>query len=107
MVKPIIDVCKRLKIRTEGAFIFGIPGQTTETMKDNLKFAKYCGFDSIKKFIYQSFPNTELYKICKEKGYFTKDFDPRQLYVTGSKCYLKTKDFTPDDVIRITREDKK
>lgn len=103
-VKPIIDACKRLKIRTEGAFIFGVPGQTIEAMEDNLKFAEYCGFDRVIKFVYQPFPNTELYKICEEKGYFTKDYDPQKLYMTGSKCCVKTEHFTPDDVLRVARQ---
>lgn len=103
-VKPIINFCKKLGIRTEGAFIFGIPGQTIETMEDNLKFAKDCGFDRIIKFIYQPFRNTELYEICKEKGYFTKDFNPQKLYQTGSKCYVETEDFSPDDVLRLARK---
>ncbi len=103
MVKPLIDACKKLKIRTEGAFIFGIPGQTIETMKDSLRFAEYCGFDRVIRFIYMPFRNTELYEVCKEKGYFTKDFNPHKLYMTGSKCYVQTEDFTPEDVLRITR----
>lgn len=105
MVKPIVDICRRLNIKTEGAFIFGIPGQTIKTMEDNLKFAKECGFDRIKKFVYQPFPNTELYKICEEKRYFTKDYDLRRIYVTGSKCYVKTEDFSPEDVLSIARSD--
>jgi len=104
-VKSLIDICKKLKIKTEGAFIFGIPGQTIKAMEDNLKFAEHCGFDRVLKFIYQPFPNTKLYKICEEKGYFTRDFNPQSLYVTGSKCFLRTEDFTPEDVLRLARQD--
>jgi len=103
-VKPIVNICKKLKIKTEGAFIFGIPGQTIAEMEENIRFAEDCGFDEILKFIYHPFPNTELYRICEEKGYLTENFDPRRLYVNkGSQCYVKTEDFSPEDVLRIAR----
>lgn len=103
-VKPIIDICKKLKIRTEGAFIFGAPGQTIAAMEDNLKFAEDCGFDRVIRFVYQPFPNTELYKICEEKGYLTPDYNPKELYLTGSKSFVKTEDFNPEDVLKIARK---
>jgi len=100
-VKPIVDICKKLKITTEGAFLFGVPGETIETMNESLKFAKETGFNRIIKFIFQPFPNTELYRICKEKNYLTKDYNPKRLYITGNKCYIKTDKFSPKDVLKI------
>jgi anaerobic magnesium-protoporphyrin IX monomethyl ester cyclase len=100
-VKNIVDICKKLRIETEGAFIFGIPGETIETMQHSLDFAKKTGFDRIVKFIFQPFPNTELYDICVKKNYLTKDYNPKSLYVTGNKCYVKTDKFSPEDVLRI------
>jgi len=100
-VKEIVDICKKLKITTEGAFIFGIPGETIETMKDSLDFAKRTGFDRIIKFIFQPFPNTELYDVCIKNNYLTKDYDPKRVYITGNKCYIKTNEFSPEDVLKI------
>jgi anaerobic magnesium-protoporphyrin IX monomethyl ester cyclase len=100
-VKEIIDICKKLKIETEGAFIFGIPGETIETMQQSLEFANRAGFNRIIKFIFQPFPNTELYKLCVEKHYLTKDYNPQKLYVTGNECYVKTDKFSPEDVLKI------
>lgn len=103
-VKKVTTLCRQLGIRTEGAFIFGLPGETIQTMKDTAEFAKNAGFDRIKKFIYQPFPNTDMYKICIENGYLTPDFNPKKIFVTGDKCYIKTNEFNPEDVIRIARE---
>jgi len=99
-VKEIVDICKKLRIQTEGAFIFGIPGETIETMEDSLEFAKKTGFDRIVKFVFQPFPNTELYDICVKNNYLTKDYDPKRLYITGNKCYVKTEKLSPEDVLR-------
>lgn len=103
-VQKITAICRKLGIRTEGAFIFGLPGETIETMKDTARFAKTAGFDRIKKFIYQPFPNTDIYKVCIENGYFTPEFNPKKIFVTGDKCFIKTKEFSPDDVIKIARD---
>jgi len=100
-VKNIVDICKKLGIKTEGAFIFGIPGETIETMNDSLEFAKKAGFDRVIKFIFQPFPNTELHDICIKNSYLTKDYDPSRAYITGNKCYVKTDKFSPEDVLKI------
>lgn len=100
-VKPIVDICRKLGIYTEGVFMFGVPGETVETMKQSLEFAKKVGFDGIVRFIYQPFPNTELYDICVKNNYLTPDYDPRRVYVTGNKCYVKTDKFSPQDVLKI------
>lgn len=100
-VKEIVDICKKLGIKTEGAFIFGIPGETIETMKRSLEFATKTGFDRIVKFVFQPFPNTELYKLCIEKGYLTPDYNPKSLYITGNKCFVKTDKFSPEDVLKM------
>lgn len=99
--KEIAEICRKLGIYTEGAFIFGIPGETVETMQDSLNFAKEAGFNRIVKFIFQPFPNTELYDLCLEKGYLTEDYDPNRVYVTGNRCYVKTETLSPEDVLKM------
>lgn len=100
-VRNIVGTARKLGIETEGAFIFGIPGETIETMKESIEFAKKTGFDRMVRFVFQPFPNTELYNICVKNNYLTKDYDPRRLYITGNKCYVKTDKFSPEDVLKI------
>lgn len=103
-IPDIVKTAQRLGMVVEGAFIFGLPGETIQTMRDSVNFAKKTGFDYIKKFIYQPFPNTKAYEICKEKGYIIKSYDPEKIYITGNESFVKTEDFSPEDVIRIARE---
>jgi len=103
-IPGIVRMAKKLGIIVEGAFIFGLPGETKETMRDSVNFAKHAGFDVIKYFIYQPFPNTEAYDICKEKGYITEDYDEENIFITGTNAYVKTEDFTPEDVLKIARD---
>lgn len=103
-VKGIIDICKKLGIGTEGCFMFGIPGEKIEDMRESLDFAERCGFERIVKFVFQPFPNTELYEVCLKNNYLTSDYDPKRMYVTGNKCYVKTNDFSPEDVLAIVNK---
>ena len=100
-VKNIVNICKKLGIYTEGAFIFGIPGETIENMQESLKYAESVGFNRIVKFIFQPFPNTELYQTCLDNNYLIEEYDPKKIYITGNKSYVKTDKFTPEDVQRI------
>lgn len=102
-IKGIVVACRRIGLKTEGAFIFGVPGESIDTMEQTTKFANEMGFDNIKKFIFQPFPNTELFDVCARKGYFTSNYDQREVYVTGDKCFVKTEKFSPEDVINIAR----
>jgi len=102
-VKEMVDISKKIGIQTEGAFMFGLPGETIQTMKDTNKFIKKTGFDMNKKFIYQPFPNTKLYDICIEKDYLTPDYNPKKIYVTGDKSFIKTEEFSPEDVVKMAR----
>ena len=99
-VKNIVDICKKLNIHTEGCFMFGVPGEKIEDMEETLSFAKRCGFERIVRFIFQPFPNTELHQVCIENNYLTDDYNESNLYVTGNKCYVKTEDFSPEDVLK-------
>lgn len=102
-VPGIVRSAQKIGLNVEGAFILGLPGETIKTMRDSMNFAKQTGFNEVKHFIYQPFPDTEAYEICKNKGYLTKDYNPECLYLTGDKCFVKTENFTPEDVLKIAR----
>ncbi len=103
-VPSVVKSAQRIGFNVEGAFILGLPGETIETMNDTVNFIKRVGFDGAKLSIYQPFPNTDAYEICRKKGYLTKDYDPERIYVRGGDCFVKTEEFTPEDVLKIAKE---
>jgi len=102
-VAGVVKSAQKFGLRVEGAFIVGLPGETIQTMRDTVNFAKKTGFDYVRIFVYQPFPNTDAYEICKNKGYLTDDYDPERLYIVGNKCFVKTEEFSPEDVLRIAK----
>lgn len=103
-VEETIQICKKLGLYTVGFFMIGIPGETIETMYDTINFALESDLDRVRLYIYQPYPNTPLYEVCTEKGYLTEDYDPRKTLVTSDRCFIKTDEFSPTDIIHLAVE---
>jgi magnesium-protoporphyrin IX monomethyl ester (oxidative) cyclase len=103
-VADVVKSAQKIGLLVEGAFILGLPGETIQTMQDTLDFAKKVGFNDTKLFIFQPFPDTDAYNICKDNGYLTEDYDPERLYIVGNKSFVRTDKFTPEDVQKMARD---
>jgi hopanoid biosynthesis associated radical SAM protein HpnJ len=53
--------CKKVGIRIHGDFIIGLPGETRETIRRTIDFAKQLDVETIQVSIAHAFPGTELY----------------------------------------------
>ncbi len=67
--------CKKLGITIHGTFILGLPGETPETIRETIEFAKSLDVFSIQVSLAAPYPGTELYRQAKENGWFSKDLD--------------------------------
>lgn len=80
-VKEIIDYCQSINLEVGAFFIIGIPGTTLSQMWDNYRFCRklklYEPFISVA----TPYPGSELYKICKDNNYLSKDFNLEDLYI--------------------------
>lgn len=78
-VREAFKLCKELGIKTQAFFLIGLPGENHETIKETMKFAKEIEPASAQFAVVIPHPGTELYKICKEKGWLVHklwgDFD--------------------------------
>lgn len=79
-VKTIVAMAKKIGFKTAVYFIFGLPGETKETMRKTIDFAKNLGADFVTMGVAQPLPGTKFYHDLKEKGLLlTKDwskYDP-------------------------------
>jgi hopanoid biosynthesis associated radical SAM protein HpnJ len=67
--------CRELGIIVHGTFILGLPGETTETIQETLKFAKDVNPRTLQVSLAAPYPGTFLYKQAKENGWFASDVD--------------------------------
>jgi hopanoid biosynthesis associated radical SAM protein HpnJ len=61
--------CKRLGLAVHGDFQVGLPGETLETIKKTMRFAKQLDPETIQVSISHPFPGTAFYNYLKENGY--------------------------------------
>ena len=67
--------CHELGIVIHGTFILGLPGETRETIRETLNFAKEINPHTIQVSLAAPYPGTFLYKQAKENGWFADDVD--------------------------------
>jgi hopanoid biosynthesis associated radical SAM protein HpnJ len=67
--------CRELGITVHGTFIIGLPGETTETIQETIRFAREVNPHSIQVSVAAPYPGTELYRQAKENGWLPEDGD--------------------------------
>ncbi len=65
--------CKKLGLSIHGAFIMGLPGETKETIRETIDFAKQMDLNSIQASLASPYPGTEFYTMAKENGWIASD----------------------------------
>jgi radical SAM superfamily enzyme YgiQ (UPF0313 family) len=65
--------CKKLGLSVHGAFIMGLPGETRETIRETIEYAKALDLNSIQASLASPYPGTEFYELCKQEGWITSD----------------------------------
>lgn len=61
--------CKRLGILIHACFIFGLPGETMETIEKTIRFAMELDTEVVQFQVAVPFPGTEFYEWCRVNGY--------------------------------------
>jgi radical SAM superfamily enzyme YgiQ (UPF0313 family) len=73
MGRNAVITAAKAGILAHASFMFGNVGETEETIKETIKFAKSLPLDNATFFITSPVPGTDLYEISKREGFITKD----------------------------------
>lgn len=73
-IETAYNSAKKMDFETWGFFMLGLPGETEETLKDTLNFAKRIDPDIVKFNIFTPYPKTEAFEQLSREGLIT-DFD--------------------------------
>lgn len=65
--------CHKLGITIHGTFILGLPGETRETIRETLEFAKEINPHTIQVSLAATYPGTFLYKQARENGWLQQE----------------------------------
>lgn len=78
-IKKAVRLTHKAGILSKGYFIFGLPYETEETMRNTIGFAKSIPLDDISIFMLTPFPGSEMYDIAEQHGRIDKDFEKMNL----------------------------
>lgn len=99
--KNAIVALKNAKIKVIGYFIFGLPGETFETIKETISFAQKSQLDYAYFFHSTPFPGTALYKYAKENNLLL-NLDWRY-YTHGENVTMSCKGLTQIELEKAVR----
>ncbi len=65
--------CRKLGLVVHGDFIIGLPGETRESIRRTIDFAKELDVETIQVSLAHAYPGTELYDYAKQNGFITNE----------------------------------
>ncbi|MDP9051214.1 MAG: hopanoid biosynthesis associated radical SAM protein HpnJ [Acidobacteriota bacterium] len=65
--------CHKLGLVVHGDFILGLPGETRESIRNTIDFAKQLDCETIQVSIAHAFPGTEFFDYAKDNGFITNE----------------------------------
>ncbi|MCW3984537.1 MAG: B12-binding domain-containing radical SAM protein [Candidatus Bathyarchaeota archaeon] len=91
-----IRLVKKVGIKVYCSFIFGLPGENWDTVKETIKFVKRTLPTGAQFNVAVPYPGTELQRIATEKGWIGKDISWHELYQHES--VMRTDELTSFDL---------
>ena len=92
-----VRLTNKAGILSKGYFIFGLPRETEQSMRNTVNFAKSIPLNDMSAFILTPFPGSEMFDIAEQHGTVEKDFEKMNLldvvYVPNGLSKEKLLDF--------------
>jgi radical SAM superfamily enzyme YgiQ (UPF0313 family) len=88
MVRQAFKWSKQAKLQTMGFFIFGMPGETEESMEKTIQLALELDPDLAHFLMAAPFPGTEMWETLQENGHVFDQMDWSQLAIQDNKAHF-------------------
>jgi anaerobic magnesium-protoporphyrin IX monomethyl ester cyclase len=100
--RDTLKLCNKLGIKTWAYFIIGLPGETKETVRQTIDFAKSCPIDIALFHVAMPYAGTEFYFQAVANGWLNttdwKHFD------MNDSAVLEYDDFKSDEILKATKQ---
>ncbi len=93
-----IKITKNAGVKTFAYFVVGLPGETKQTIKKTIKFAKKLDPDYVNFHIATPHPGTELYDIAKKNNWIV-DTNYEHYDQSGNYSVMRNKDLTAEQIL--------
>jgi len=91
-----IKFTKKAGVKVYASFIFGLPGETWDTVRETLAFVKRTLPNGAQFNVAVPYPGTELYEIAVKNGWIVREFNWRNLY--QHSAVMRTDEMSPEDL---------
>ena len=98
-----VQLCKKVGLSSFGTFILGSPEESLEDIVQTIEFIEKSGLSLAAVFVVVPYPGTDLFSICKEKGYLPTKIKWSDFIIEGraSNSVIKNRYFTPEQLQHI------
>jgi hopanoid biosynthesis associated radical SAM protein HpnJ len=100
--REFVKNCKQLGIKIHGTFILGLPGETRQTMRQTMEYARELDVDTIQVSLAAPYPGTELYARALANGWLKTSELIDSLGI--QEAALEYPDLTRDEIFRGVEE---
>ncbi len=102
--RKAVKLVKEVGIDVGASFMFGHIGETKETMRQTLDFAKELNADTTGFLIASPYPGTDFFNMAKEKGYLREDYKWQDFVLVGDTLPLvNLPDLPAKDILKWQR----
>ncbi len=99
-VKTAITFANLSGIKTIGHFVFGLPGETAETARETINFAKKVKLDYAQFYIAVPYPGTAFYEYCKKNGLIAeRDWSKYEI----NNAVIRTESLAPEQLVELKK----
>jgi len=71
--RSAVSMCKKYGLQSISYFVFGLPGETEQTVEETIRFSIDLDADIAQFFIATPFPGTQFYAMAKKSGWLTSN----------------------------------
>jgi len=98
-IRRAYKMAKKMKLKTLASFMFGLPGETKETIQNTINFAIELDPDMAFFFILTPFPGSAIYNEYKDRLFkVSENWSDFKYVLTDGTIALDSKDFTKDEL---------
>jgi radical SAM superfamily enzyme YgiQ (UPF0313 family) len=96
---------RKVGLLVNGCIIIGLPGDTEETIRNTIEFAKELSPDTLQVYPLYAYPGTELWKWAEKNGYLTSKNYSDLLYEDGShKCNVNISGLSAEEADKLSNQ---
>jgi len=101
--KRAVQIAKETGLKVAGTFIIGVPGETRETINENISFVRNLNLNFTNFSILVPFPGTEIYEIAEKNNLLlTRDWSK----YLSTNSVMKVPGFTPRELRKLHKKAK-